>query len=50
MGVPGVHEDASATAVIDGEQSLRDGLGDILVASVDESVVSAETVLVINES
>ena len=50
MGVPGVHEDAPATAVVDGQQSLGDGLGDILIASVGESVVSAETVLVTNES
>ena len=41
MGVPGVHEDAPATAVVDGEQSLGDGLGDILVASVGESEISA---------
>ena len=43
MGVPGVHEDAPATAVVDGEQGLGDGLGDILIASVDESEISAWT-------
>ena len=38
MGVPGMHEDASAAAVVDAQQGLGDGLGDILIASVDESV------------